>query len=540
MNFKKLAVLSSIIFFSVPIAACSSNNIGEPSVSESASATTDNSSTAQSAAVTDTAQTNKKEIVVGNAGGYFGSTDLNPAEGWNGWFLAFDGVGETLYKLDENYNAVPCLATEYKNIDDNTWEFTIRDNVKFHNGELLTAEEVKKSLEYMMSYTPRGPETYDFNEITADGQKLTITTYKPQPTLVDDLCDPLSVIQYISDGIDYATESIMTGPFIVTDFIPNEEIDVEKFEDYWGGAAKIDSARLLTYSDFDACNMALQTGEIDMCIMPPASALELFTDTGKYTTDMAVSNRAEMLTFNLKGISGTDYAIRKAVAMCIDRNGFAEMNNNVFVPEYGLFPDTVRYGGTDKINIDVDKCDVEGAKKVLEEAGYVDTDGDGYVEKDGQNIVLNLVLSTGMVSNTQFAQALQSQAKQAGLDIEINEVTDTTDFIANGDFDLTVSAATTANPQIFYNTYIKTGSALNLAGYSNPDADKLIDELQTTIDPDKRDELVIKVEQDIVNDLPFITFAHRKFYCVYKNSIKGYTAQPSEYYFLDNKMSVSE
>lgn len=548
----KTAGVAALIMASVMgLAAC--GGTGGDSGSTTASTSDSGSSAATTAATTAAGTTTAssgssssggKEVIFGNAGGYFGSTDQNPAEGWNGWYLSFYGAGETLFKLDQNYNANPWLAESYNIVDDNTWEFTIRDGIKFHDGTALTAEEVKKSLDYMMDYTPRGAETFDFKEIKAEGNKLTITTNNPQPMLIADLCDPLSVIQKIDDGIDYANASIMTGPFIVKEFKQDELVKLEAFADYWGGAPKIDSAQLISYADQDAAAMALQTGEIDVLVMPQPTSLPLFADTSTYTTSMAVSTRGESLTANMKSEGSiSDLNVRKALAMCIDRQGYVDMANGAYDIEWAMFPDIMSYGGSSKLNLSVTSTDVEGAKKLLEDAGYSDSDGDGYLDKDGKNITINFAKGSNDPAVTAFAQAVQSQAKLAGIDVQINEYSDTTDVISSGNFDIihvSVGYAPTGNPQYYFNTYIKTDASNNKGKYSNANVDALIDKLQTTFDTAERDKITLDIEQEIMNDMNIITYAHRKFYCVYKNAVTGYTPQPSEYYLLDNMIDISE
>lgn len=544
---KTTGVAALLMVSAMGIAACSGTG-GEGSESASSASTTTYVSSGTTAATTSasTGSTggNGKEVIFGNAGGYFGSTDLNPAESYNGWYVSFYGAGETLFKLDQNYNANPWLAESYNVVDDNTWEFMIRDGVNFHDGTPLTAEEVKKSLEYMMEYTPRGAETFDFKEIKADGQKLTIVTNEPQPMLIADLCDPLSVIQKIDDGIDYASASIMTGPFIVKEFKVDELVDLEAFDDYWGGAPKIDSAKLITYADQDAAAMALQTGEIDVLVMPQPTSLPLFADTSTYTTSMAVSTRGESLTVNMNSNGAiSDVNVRKALAMCIDRQGYVDMANGAYDIEWAMFPDIMSYGGSDKLDLSVTSTDVEGAKKLLEDSGYSDSDGDGILDKDGKNITVNFVKGAGDPTVTAFAQAVQSQARQAGIDVQINEYSDTSDVIKSGDYDIThvsVGYAPTGNPQYYFNTYIKTGATSNRGNYSNANVDSLIEQLQTTFDSSERDKITLDIEQEIMNDMSIITYAHRKFYCVYKNFVTGYTPQPSEYYLMDNLIDINE
>jgi peptide/nickel transport system substrate-binding protein len=110
-----------------------------------------------------------KEAVFGTVA-YFGASNLNPADSYNGWYMSFFGAGETLFKLDSNYKANPWLVASYKTIDDYTWEFTLRDDVYFQNGEKMTAERVKASLDYMMGFNVRVPRPLHLMRSTPMGR----------------------------------------------------------------------------------------------------------------------------------------------------------------------------------------------------------------------------------------------------------------------------------------------------------------------------------------------------------------------------------
>ena len=471
---------------------------------------------------------------------YFGASDQNPAESWNGWYLSFYGAGETLFKLDKGYNVIPWLVESFSYPEPDRWEFVIRDDVTFTNGVKVTAEEVKKSFDYMMEYTPRGKQTYDFKEIKADGQVLTIITNSPQPTLTTDLCDPLGVVQYISDGIDYANGAIMTGPYVITSFTANERVELEAYDGYWGGAPKVKYINLITYGDMDALTMALQQGEIDLAVMPDYSSLSLF-DPDDYTVSMATSTRGQALVFNMESEFGGDIAVRKALAWCMDREGMVANTGDTYAYEYGMFPDIMSFGGIDKLDLEVTCCDLDAARKVLADAGYADTDGDGFVEKDGKKLSVRFVVSTGDPTITMFAQAIQSQAKLIGIDLDLQEYANTSDILAAGDFDVTISSkgyAPAGNPQYFFNSYLVSGGTGNTGHYSNPTVDELAAKLQGTYDKDERDRISIQIIQEAMDDLYTVTFDHKKFYCVYRNGIEGFEAQPSEYYLVDNMIDI--
>ncbi|MBQ9625248.1 MAG: ABC transporter substrate-binding protein [Clostridia bacterium] len=488
-----------------------------------------------------------KEISVGDAGGNFGGemATLDPAEEYNGWYLSFYGTGETLYKLDENIKPYPVLVDSHKVVDDKTWEFKIKDNVTFHNGEKLTAERVKASFEHMLKAQKRASETYRFESINADGQTLTIKTTEPTPALLNDLCDPLSVVQFVDDSFDYSSlqPPPMTGPFKITSFVAGEKTVMEGYKNYWGGAPKLDKVNLITMADKDALTLALQSGEIDMALEVNPSSIALFSDTSKYQMHSIVSSTTRYLYFNMQGDYKDDVNLRKAVSMCIDRESTEKAGNGTLVAAYGLFSDNIEFGGTSGLNLSVTKFDLEGAKKLLEESGYKDSNGDGILDKNGKNLELQLVTSTG-AEMLDYAQALQSNLKTIGVNLVINEYKSVKEATADGKkWDVAIGGrllAPSGTFQYIANVMFVTDSSANEGGYSNPKFDALAKQLETTFDNNERIKISKDATQILFDDGYIAPFVFRKFYAVSTTKVKDFNINPSKYYLMDNKIDIEK
>lgn len=147
---------------------------------------------------------------------------------------------------------------------------------------------------------------------------------------------------------------------------------------------------------------------------------------------------------------------------------------------------------------------MENAKKLLAEAGWKDTDGDGYVDKDGKNLELDFVYYSGRAELPLFAEATQSDAKKVGIKVNMKNV----DYNVlygigtRGEYDLLISNILTepaGDPEVFLNMYWKTNvngsNPENAAGYSNPEYDALSDQLASEFDPAKRRDIIIKMEK---------------------------------------------
>lgn len=483
----------------------------------------------------------QKHMKLGSTG-YFTTSSADPGTDYNGWYESFMGMFETLYHLDADFVPQPWLAESYETPDDLTWIFTLREDVTFHNGEKMTAEQVKACFERTMEVNPRALSQIPIGSIEANGNLLTIKTTTPVPTMTGDLCDPLWVVYYTGDDCDYESRPFGTGPFEMTAYEQGVKTSVKAFDNYWGGRAKIDTADFLVVGDNDALTMAMQSGEVDMVVNPAASALSLFADTSKYTVDMVTGSRATTLHFNLDRPVVADINVRNAISMCIDREAYCQvLVNNTAEPSYGIFSTAMPYGGTDGLKLTVDAYDPEGARSLLESAGYADSDGDGILDKDGASLEMTIITFASRNELSQFCDALQSVLGEIGIKLNVEVMESTSDAQASGDFDLCLSSfamAPTSNPSYFFNNRVVTGASGNTGHYSNPVVDELAGKLGAEFDTDQRNELTRQICQELVNDSYYIVFAHQKFITVYSTAVTGFSTHPGEYYLMDNKIDL--
>lgn len=165
---------------------------------------------------------------------------LEPTEQYFSWVVSRYGVGENLVKFDENGELVPCLAESWEPSEDQkSWIFKIREGVKFSNGDELTPELVKASIERVYEMSDRAESFFVPESIEVDGQNLIITTSEPIASVPGSLADPLFLIVDTSEGVDqdaFAQNGpICTGPYVVESFSPTESCVVVRNENYWDG-----------------------------------------------------------------------------------------------------------------------------------------------------------------------------------------------------------------------------------------------------------------------------------------------------------------
>ena len=541
-------MMAACLFASLATGCGTANESETSSKSGSEAASVTSASEEAAGAVSKSGETTtdgeRADLVLGATTGFFGAESLDVAYNWDGWIMSIYGISENLYRLDENIEPQPWIAESVETPDENTWVFTIRDGVTFSNGKTVDAKAVKACFERTYEKNERADSTLKIKSMEADGMKFTIVTPEPNPTLLNDLCDPLLGIYDATEEPDEELGVSCTGPYVATSFTAMTDVKMRANENYWGGAPKADTVELKIIDDQDALDMALANGEIDLIAQETANGASKFTDTSKYTTDTVTTTRANFLSFNLKTEGLDDLAVRQAINYCIDREGYADVVYQGFAtPCYGIYPDNLAFGGTDGLNLTVDSYDADKAKEILADAGYQDTDGDGILDKDGVNLSFKVLTYSYNDNCIQLADMLQAELSQIGIELSIETQDVLDDPLASGDFDLAIlnyAMAPIGTPSYFINMLFTTGASNTYGGYSNEKVDALAAEIGTTSDNDKVVSLTRELEQQVLDDMPFAFVADQQLIFVYSNKVKGVQINPTEYYLVTNTLSVEE
>ena len=200
-------------------------------------------------------------------------SDVNPHNGYSGWACIRYGIGETLFKYTDEMEAEPWLATGYTNVDKNTWEITLRDDVTFTSGRVMDAQAVKECIDHLIEVHERAKGDLKIQEVLADGQKLTIQTKEPVPALINYLAEPYGCIIDMEAGITEDGNVSGTGPYRATLVETDKGLTLVKNENYWDGMPHLDTIYVQTISDGDTMTMAMQSKELDAAYGLPYASL---------------------------------------------------------------------------------------------------------------------------------------------------------------------------------------------------------------------------------------------------------------------------
>lgn len=480
----------------------------------------------------------------------YGGGGIDPAREINcAWNASRYGVSECLFKFDNAMNVVGTLCDSYTVNDAHTeWIFHIRDGVKFSDGCDLTAEAVKASFDRLYEAGPSGssaPQKYleAEAEITADNAAGTVTvkTTKPYVDLTKNLAYPVMAILDVAHTTDYDHAAIGTGPYIATNF--REEVGYTMVANpcYWDGDVPYASIELLYMGDASAKAMALQSGQLDLAEnVTNINDLRNLQADPNFTVTIANGVRTGLAHMNMsEGKLLSNKTLRQAVLMALDDETMCSTTvGGLYTSGYSVLPSNLDYGYAN-LN-DPYPFDPDAAVKLLDDAGIVDTNGDGIRELNGQEVVLHYVTYPNRCLND-FAEAIQQQltAIGIGVNLEIGDSARQWDSYQSGDFDMNGSNWTTVgtgDPTEYLAAWCSTSGA-DYCGYKNAEYDALFEKLGTTFDNDARRDIIQQMQQILIDDAAAIVHGYYNSSMISRNAtIGGAAIHTADYYWVTTEI----
>ncbi len=382
-----------------------------------------------------------------------------------------------------------------------TWTFRIRENIKFSNGNDMTPELVKNSIERTFELSDRANTFFEYDSIEVDGQNLIIKTKEPTATLAGSLADPLFLI--MDSSVDYENINmsgpICTGPYIIESFNPTIDCVVAKNENYWNGEVGLDKVTFNCIADPITRSLALQSGDIDIAYGLKSENLTDFENNENYNIQKLNSLRTSFALMNENGPLA-DKNLRQAIMRGLDKETYCKiLLDDGATTGKAPIPPTLNFG-FNELN-DENSYDPSSSINILTQAGYIDIDGDGYVETPkGEQLVLDFVLYTSREELKTYSQAAQIDLNKIGININLIPVSYETalEMRNSKDFDLlmwSMVVANTGDPEKYLRENWYSQSTANQTGYKNSEVDKLLEELSLEFDENTRRELIIKIQK---------------------------------------------
>jgi peptide/nickel transport system substrate-binding protein len=462
----------------------------------------------------------------------------NPTYGWYGYnlrYLTFD----TLVEEAGIANFIPGLAESWSVSDDGlVWTFKIRQGVTFHDGTPCTAQDVAWSLNWTLEYQP---ETFAFYLDNFDTvEALDDTTV--QVTLSDPVGNMEYLLMYVwilprsvwegmtSDEImefEDISAGIGTGPYKLVEWVEGEYLILEANENYWRGAPKIDRIVWQEFATEDAMVQALLAGEIDVVDDVPRTAVSTLQAEEAVEVPVLESTVIDELIINshedgTQPASLNDPAVRLAIAYAVDKQQIVNVAFLGYAEPLGV---VVPASMGDWHNSDVQDIPFDPAEgnRILDEAGYVDSDGDGIREdKEGNPLEYRLYSEDG-ATEARILEIISDGLAQIGISAPPTPM-DEDSLIAlypAFDFDLILWGwGLDPDPDfamLIFTCDERGEGGWNDSGYCNPEFEDLYVQQAITVDHEARRELVWQMQEQLFNDRPYIVLDYEKWVQAYRS-----------------------
>ncbi len=473
--------------------------------------------------------------------GWAGSPDsLNPGAAiLTEAYTLFELVYDTMYnlELDGTFSLELAESAEVSE-DDLTWTFTLRDGVTFHDGEPLTAEDVAFTYTLVMAHDDfpyLNSYTEHFASVEApDERTVVITLDEPIPNMEAQLVFLYVLPEHIwaehaETAVDFENlEMVGSGPFALAEYQQSEFVRLTANKEHFAAPPKVDEVIFQTFGSQDVLVQAIRTGQVDMITEMPTTAvaalrndpnIELVTGAplSPSVTDVILNQVSpENCPVDEGGVcSGhpalQDRAVRLALAHATNKQEIIDVVLlGLGTPGLTLIPDGLGVWFND--SLEDYAYDIEAANALLDEAGYLDTDGDGVREMPdgGRDLTFRLNWPSDKIEGPRTAELLSSMWSQIGVGTELQAVDpDALTALCCPAFDYDVMVwgwGSDTDPNLLLSVMttgeIPTGT--NESGYSNPDFDALFEEQAVTLDSDLRHELVWRMQQIAFDDVAYI------------------------------------
>src|ERR1051325_7902498 len=429
----------------------------------------------------------------------------------------------SLVKKDAKFDYVPELASNIQRSDDGlTFTLTLRDGVTFHDGRPFTSDDAKYTLDTILAATfakstsffegSGANKTAHVKSVEApDAHTLIIRLNKQWTGLLPNLV-PIAIIP--KDSYEsQKTHPLGTGPFKFKSYDSTQQVvDLEANPNYYDGAPHIPALRVRVISDSNALQAELRSGRVDISPLPTSlspDAIKSLSQDPNLSVQKFPGSNLNLLTLNTTEAPLDNPKVRQAIAYAIDREsmirdllqGQGKLAHSILPEESWAYTKPQTY-----------QFDPTMAKRLLDEAGFRDPDGDGPQMRFPKPIVFRI--SGSSASARQYAGVIQNYLKDVGIpvSIETSELNVLFESLRRGQFQMTYGQWVGGNQDpIFYHDLFasseiptETRASRNRSRYKNPELDQILNDAANTYDHTKAQPLYARAQEIVSRDVPVV------------------------------------
>lgn len=416
----------------------------------------------------------------------------------------------------------PRLAQSWDVSEDGlSYTFHLRDDVTFHNGKEMTADDVV----YTIERAAAEPETASYcdaiDTVAADDDyTVTVALKYPFANFLQNMgCGFFGIVdeeEIAASGDDYARKPVGTGAYAFKEWISGDSVTLEANEDYWGGAPKIKTITYKVLTDSSTAFIALENNEID--VLPNADFVDVDNlDNDALSVYATPSATFYYFGFNVASAPFDNESVRQAVNYALDKDAILKgANNGDGVVANSPLNESME--GYDAKEPEANDYDLEKAKELMAEAGYAD----GF---DADIKVIN--------EDRKVGEVIQDQLKQININVSLDIMEKATFFevLGSGDYDVCIGRLNWPDADNMLTYLFESDGPFNWAQtYSNPEIDELLVKARSSMDADERADIYHQIVMIVDKDCNKIPLFFPNQYLAADSRIEGISVIDNVYF----------
>jgi len=465
-------------------------------------------------------------------------TNLDPRIGADGQSEHIDGLlFDSLVELDEHRIPHGDLAEKWATPDPVTYVFHLRSGVKFHDGRTLTSADVKYTFDSIMNGGVTSPKRGTFRLVKSveapDAATVIFHLSEPNSGFLSDICRPAIGIVPAGSGTDFAEHPIGTGAFRFVSAEQDDNVVIERNEDYFRAPAKIKQVRFRVVPEaiVRALELRKGTADLELTSLAPDMIPVLRSQPGIEVTEQPGSNFS-YIVFNIDDPVFAKREVRRALALATNREeiiryllrGQARETDGPLPPNSWAYePDIVHFG-----------YDPQQAELMLDRAGFPRN-----AQPDGMRVTVTMKTSTEEPTRL-LGAALKEQWRAVGVDLELKPIEFATlaSDLTRGTFQLSTLRWLGVNSDPEFFEFVFSSKRIPPAGanrgrYRNASLDALMDQARIEGDREERRKLFSEIQKAVAEDAPYLSLWLQDNICVHRARISNVRLMPSgDYDFL--------
>ncbi len=481
-----------------------------------------------------------RAAVTGDEGTLNPYTYISGFPGWNLLMIQYD----SLMQLDADGIPQPWLASSVAVNDDLTeYSVTLVEGVTFHDGQPLTAADVAFSVDYYVNNPEASRFARDFSGVAdvvvSDDHNLTFVLSRPNAGFdLVALADAPIIPRHVWESVplpsehDFGATNIGTGPYKLVEYVEGQSYRFEANPDYFRGAPAVGELVVIVFADDAGAQAAIRTGEVDVIFerIPPEQ-IDLLDAQDPLDIVLGPEFTTQMINYDASKRPFDDVAVRQAINLAMNRQdivdtvylGAATVGSPGWIhPEHRSYNPSI-----------IPVYDPAAANALLDEAGYADSDGDGVREFDGQPMSFEIITNAPDSLRLRIAELTVEMLAAIGIETSVASVETATweqavwpgfDVNNGRNYDIAMwgwSAPVQADPlRLPWLVHSSTASGfLNLTGFGNDEMDALSEALPVEPDPAERIAILLRMQEIIAEELPFVLLLYPDGAYVYDSSV---------------------